>query len=116
MGGVKFIQRYLQDTCRLLTTEKFQTWILKDLWPQVNRICRSHYLQVFPRVYLQVTFVDLDPCPALIINLTTVYRPICHIFRLVRQLSGHGCVGAATLSQTTTIGDVSVLPADSGRC
>jgi len=66
-SGVKFIQRYLQGTCRLLTTEKFQTWTFKDLWPQVNRIRRSHYLQV--------TFVDLDPCPAL--NYSWPALPIC---------------------------------------
>ncbi len=39
--------------------------ILKDPLLWVNRIRRSHYLQVFPWVYLQVTFVDPHTCPAL---------------------------------------------------
>jgi len=44
--------------------KKIEAWILKDLWLQVNQIRGSHYLQVFPRVYPQVTLMDPHPCPA----------------------------------------------------
>jgi len=46
-------------------TKKIQAWILEDPCWRVNRIrgCRS--MQVFPRVYPQVTFMDLHPCQAL---------------------------------------------------
>ena len=49
---------------RLPTIKKIEAWILKDPWLQVNRIRGSHYLQVFPRVYPQVTLMDPHPCPA----------------------------------------------------
>jgi hypothetical protein len=67
------IWRYLEGTCRLPADQKIQAWILKDPWLQVTRIRRSHYLQVFPRVCLQVTFVDPHPCPAL---LSSIYGTI----------------------------------------
>jgi len=61
-----------RGTCRLPTIKKIEAWILKDLWLQVNRIHGSHYLQVFPWVYPQVTLMDPHPCPAL--GVTTYAR------------------------------------------
>ncbi len=59
------IRKIIEVPAGLPTGRKIHTRISKDLWLQVNWIRGSCYLQVFPRVYLQVTFVDPHPCPAL---------------------------------------------------
>ncbi len=59
------IRKIIEVPAGLPTGRKIHTRISKDPWLQVNWIRGSCYLQVFPWVYLQVTFVDLHPCPAL---------------------------------------------------
>ena len=59
------IRKIIEVPVGLPTGRKIHTQISKDPWLQVNWICGSCYLQVFPWVYLQVTFVDPHPCPAL---------------------------------------------------
>ena len=53
-NDTKGVGTYLQATC-----------CPRNLWLQVNQIHGSVYLQVFPQVYLQVTFMDVHLCSAL---------------------------------------------------
>ena len=47
---------------------RIQTWIRGNPAPNGIRTRGSNYLQVFPRVYLQVTCKDLDPQSALFLS------------------------------------------------
>ena len=62
---IRNFQLKIRGTCRLPTSRKIQPWILRDPYWWVNQTCRSCYLQVFPWVYPQVTFVDPHLCSAL---------------------------------------------------
>ena len=50
---------------RVCSQRRIQTWIRGNPAPKRTWTRGSNYLRVFPRVYLQVTCVDLDPRSAL---------------------------------------------------